>query len=154
MFVNILGFLRFIKHRNCEMKHRELNFLFSGVLFILVGLALPGCAYPEEGIIKGNITFKGSPVTNGDVCLQNVSKGIGLMIPITLEGKFQSITAVPIGEYEISVTPAMGPPPDINGKAKAPMQKSFLPEKYKSFSTSGLSITVAKGLNEVSLKLE
>ena len=124
------------------------------MIFILVGLALPGCADPEEGTIKGNITYKGSPVTNGDVCLQNASKGIGLMIPINLEGEIQSITAVPIGEYEVSVTPAMGPPPDINGKAKAPMQKPFLPEKYKGFSTSGLSITVRKGLNEVSLKLE
>jgi hypothetical protein len=136
------------------MKRRELNLLFSRVFFILVGLALPGCGDPEEGTIKGDITYKGSPVTNGDVCLQNVSKGIGLMIPITLEGKIQSTTAVPIGEYEVSITPAMGPPPDINGKAKPQKQKLFLPEKYKSFSSSGLSINVRKGLNEVSLKLE
>ena len=154
MFVNILGFSRLIKHRNYEMRHRDVNFLFGGVIIILVGLALPGCADPEEGTIKGDITYKGSPVTNGDVRLQNVSKGIGLMIPITLEGKIQSTTAVPIGEYEVSIKPAMGPPPDINGKAKPQKQKLFFPEKYKSFSSSGLSINVRKGLNEVSLKLE
>lgn len=114
---------------------------------------------PPTVPIKGKVTYKGNPLTGGDVTFAPSGGGGERRAgsgPIQSDGTFvissyQSGDGVEAGEYKVFFNP---PPP--NPDAKTAPVKNPIPAKYRSAKTSPITEMVAEGdaATEVEYKLE
>ena len=134
-----------------------MSFLIRSWTLILAGLLLctPGCKsgkQKEEGRVSGKVTYQGLPLTEGDVNLYFPESGMGAMVPVGKDGTFTVPEPLLVGTYEVFVTPPVfAPNPD--GPNYKPTGAIIIPKKARDPKTSGLSIDVKKGRNEVLLEL-
>jgi hypothetical protein len=122
-----------------------------------VWLAGCGPSGPQKGVVEGQVTFKGVPVTEGTVSFQR--PGSAAEAPLGPEGRY-SITedgGLPVGQYTITVTPATfvdtsDPklPPNTVAERKAPN----IPEKYRREGSTPLKETVQPGKNVFNFELK
>lgn len=129
--------------------------VLSAVVTLVLGLMGCGPNKPLEGQLLGVVTYQGQPVTNMEVVFEMPSEGIGVATLTDTEGKFIVANLLPVGTYRVAVRPPdeVPPPPD----AKTPQKKKErprLPQKSLQTTTSGLTITVVEGENDVKLELK
>ncbi len=123
------------------------------ILGLLILLSA-GCGSGDTGTITGKVTYKGSPIAEGDVNIVNKAKGIGIVASIGPEGIFKVTTPLPLGAYEASVTPPAKAPPGLPGKREKEQKYADIPKKARDFKTSGLSFTIKNGVNDVSFDIK
>jgi hypothetical protein len=122
---------------------------------ILVGLVCgtSGCGSGEvRGRIAGKIAFQGKPLSEGLVCFSNIDKGIHMTGDLKPDGTYEIITAkgagLPLGDYRVRVRPPLEPLP-MGAMPKVPKPKKYpnIPQKYREYETSGLTLSVKEGDN-------
>jgi hypothetical protein len=115
----------------------------AALLLAHLGLMGSGCSSGDRPIpIRGKVTFRGEPVTEGTVQFNDEKTGRGTEVELGPDGAYQA--ALPAGEYKVIILPPLrivesqsGPPDPQFKKVKN------IPEKYRSTATSGLSATVS-----------
>ena len=96
----------------------------------------------ETGQVAGKITYQGKAVPGGYFITLVASNGKKHSSALQKDGSFSFIKLIPVGEYRIVVEPIPGE-----------TIKSSLPVRYASETTSGLSIRVQAGKQQVDLNL-
>ena len=98
----------------------------------------------EKGQVAGKLTYQGKPVTGGYfVTLVGGDNKKFSSNAIQKDGSFQFKTPIPLGEYRVAIEPIPGEA--IKGVA--------LPARYSTEGTSGLSVRVQPGKQQVDLNL-
>jgi hypothetical protein len=121
---------------------------------IVVGSLAFGCGSPQVdygplGTLKGKVTFKGEPFTQGTVILAGDKSGTG-SAPLQQDGTFyvtDRIGGLRVGTYKIAFEAETK---EVTDKPNTPprLEAVFvLPKKYYSTETSGLSVEIKKGAN-------
>jgi len=125
--------------------------------FFLLAAFFSGCG-PSKVQVSGKVVWKdGKPATelaNGQIifdCKETLTSARGV---IQADGTFKINTEGPKdgvmpGLYNIAIVEHR---PASEGSTRLPPQ--HLPDKYYSFDTSGLTYTVAPGINETTFTLE
>lgn len=125
-------------------------------LATLVACGLPiGCGDSTTDLapVKGIVLLDGKPLTSGRVSAVP-AKGRGANGVIGADGTFELTTENPgdgaaVGTHTVSVV-SMSPG---SGGPEGPRGKLLVPEKYTNDLTSGLTIEVKPGENNVKLEL-
>lgn len=130
------------------------------VLAAVLAAALAGCGSDEvRGRIAGRITFQGEPLSEGLVFFSNNENGIHMSGEVKPDGTYDIITAkgagLPLGVYQVRVRPPLQPlPSGIVQTAPKPKQYPNIPEKYREYQTSGLTLTVNEGQNQLDIDMK
>lgn len=125
------------------------------IIVLTILTTLSGCslnAPPEgKGDVQGSVTYKGEPVRNAQVELYAAEIGSGALVETDSEGKFTVSAPILVGTYKVAV----GPIPPGQGEMPDPNKKMSpdLPKKLRDVQTSGLTVTVVEGENDVKLEL-
>jgi hypothetical protein len=140
-----------------------------GGLLLLIGfVSALGCGTKAKGVVKGQVTFNGKPLTAGNVIF-TTKDNRSATATIDPSGNYTANDA-PVGDCTVIVTvpkpmmtmPGMGAPkppkgiPEMKppgggegGTGPPPMVDPSklvqIPEKYTKAETSGLSLKVVKG---------
>lgn len=124
----------------------------------LLSLLVTGCgeAGPGNGKVTGSVTITvtngGQPVTGGRVDLMTTRPGEGAGADLDSYG-IGKMTEVPVGEYTVTVIPAIAV--QVPGQPAPPKpDATVFQEKYRTMKTSPLKITVAKGSNAAKFDLK
>lgn len=116
------------------------------VVLLMVTLLGCGNSGPKAWPVTGKVTYQGKPVSAASIRFSNPQAGVDLLTKLDADGKYAVVTAngpgLPDGTYQVAIMPTaksapigtFGPPPTV--------KRPDIPEKYRSPSTSGLSITV------------
>jgi hypothetical protein len=121
---------------------------------------MSGCDKEEvRGRIAGTVIFQGKAVSEGLVLFRNIDKGVNMNATLKPDGSYEIITAkglgLPLGVYRVSVCP---PPldPDTGRFIPASKMKPYpnIPQKYRSFETSGLTLEVKEGDNSFDINMK
>jgi hypothetical protein len=144
--------------------HSRYSCCFMPVVLLaaLLGPALSGCGSREVyGHISGKVTFEGKPLSEGLVFFSNNDKGIHMSGDVKPDGSYEIITAkgagLPLGTYQVRVRPPLEPlPMGAGASLVAPKPKNYpnIPEKYREYETSGLSLTVKDGDNPLDIPMK
>jgi hypothetical protein len=135
------------------------GFLVVWSMLVMAGLAVSGCKPAEKlGRIGGKVTFQGKPVSEGIVLFSCIDKGVNMTAALDKEGRYEIIMAkgagLPLGAYKVCVTP----PPEFYpiGQPAPPKPKQYpnIPEKYRNYQTSGLTVTVQDGENPFDIDMK
>ena len=129
---------------------------------LLMGLAfaISGCSPGEvRGRIAGKVTFQGNPVPEGLVFFSNDDKGIHMSGSLKSDGTYEILTAkgagLPLAKYQACVRPPVQPlSTEAVGKSLAVKRYPDIPQKYRDFATSGLSLDVKEGGNQFDIAME
>jgi hypothetical protein len=130
------------------------------LLMAVFGFALSGCGSGEvRGRISGKVTFQGQPLSEGLVFFGNDDKGIHMSGDVKPDGTYEIITAkgagLPLGTYHVRVRPPLEPlPTGVMRVAPKPKKYANIPEKYREFETSGLTLTVKDGDNPFDISMK
>jgi hypothetical protein len=118
-------------------------FVFVSTLFVA------GCSERKKstGSVAGKVTYKGNPVTAGDVTFRS-SSGEAATGKIEGSGQFKLSGPLAAGEYQVFVTPPLPEPQAPGTKAAAPT-KFELPQKFRDPSSSGVTVLVKAGDNDI-----
>lgn len=126
---------------------------FSG-LAATVGLlaAITGCDL-GSAVAKGTgkVTYKGTPITAGEVNFFSKEKGVGGVTKIETSGVFTLPEGLTPGQYAVYVTPPVTPPPPPG--TPVPTTPSPIPLKARDPATSGVVVALQGGSNEVNVEL-
>ena len=135
-------------------------FTLSVLVALALAATLPGCGRREVlGRITGKVTFQGQPVSEGIILFRNKPKAIYMTADLKPDGTYvvrrASGEGLPLETYEVMVNPPiqdapMGPalePPKIKPCPN-------IPQKYRSYESSGLSVTVHEGENEFDVDMK
>jgi hypothetical protein len=127
---------------------------------LLVVLMALGCSQGEElGKIHGTVTFQNEPIKRGLVMFANKERGVYMTAPISEEGMYEVQMAkgpgLPLGKYDVAVAPPLLDHPigPILNPPKLEDEPQF-PAKYRSYETSGLSVTINSGDNVLDIDLK
>jgi len=150
------------------MNRRLRDFPRATWWFIGVPLPLSGCS--GSGVVTGTVTFQNKAVTSGTVIIAG-SDHLPYYGHINDDGTYP-VPHVPTGFARIAVV-SPGPVsadqlrsklealrPGFQPRAAAPKfhgdpQKWFpLPDKYREFDTSGLTVNVMGGVNPLNIELD
>jgi hypothetical protein len=109
---------------------------------------------PALAPVTGKVTVAGAPLTSGTVNFESVDRGFAAPGVLQSDGTYkvrsQHGDGLPIGRYRVSITPPPGNDP-LGGKKAPP--SSPIPEKYRSFTTSGLDADVRPGAGPFNFEL-
>jgi len=142
-----------------EVRMRIIWLLSCGAgLFVLTGCG-GGESYPTA-MVKGTITFEGTPVPTGAVVLHGKENTVVRTGPIDNNGNFE-IPDAPQGKVNVNIdfpptVSRKGVPPKIkipDGPA-IPEVVKLIPAKYKNYAKSGLVYTITPGRNEIKIELK
>jgi hypothetical protein len=100
--------------------------------------------------VRGKVTFKGKPVTEGTVTLFNPKTGAGAEAQLGPDGSFAVPGKVVVGEYVVTITPAIYMDnSDPQKTPPSPMEKKApnIPGKYRNQARSPLRADVKEGPN-------
>jgi hypothetical protein len=134
---------------------RRYRFIQPAALLIAAGfltaLAVGCSSGPARGEVKGKVTFKGKPVTEGIVTFLN-PKGEGdAEAQIGQDGTFTVPGGVVVGEYIVVITPPIHIVDTDPGKSPpAPVEKNMpnIPRKYRQQGSTPLRASVKEGQND------
>lgn len=127
-------------------------------------VVLVGCGKKEEiGVIRGQVTYQGQPVTDATLFFRNYDRGIHIMAELDEQGGYQVFTAggkgLPLGEYVVCLSPnepALDVDPEtgqIRRAAGSRKPRKDVPARYQDAKTSPLSVAVAAGENQFDIAL-
>lgn len=120
--------------------------------------AQPPSPAGPKGTVTGKVTHEGKPVTTGLVTFDS-GKGYVAGAPLKPDGTFElkgpDGNAVPVGKYNVGVSPppaatpaagstTMPPPPKIEG----------VPEKFYNPQTSGVTVEIKEGQQNLDVVLQ
>jgi hypothetical protein len=125
---------------------------------------LGGCFGDETGPtiapVSGAVTFDGQPVESGRITFAEEEQGLLFSTDIK-NGSYTVRTrhgaGMPLGDYQVKITP---PPPDAPANPASPAEVGptpdapDIPEKYRDFSTSGLTAEVKAGSNTFDFEMK
>ncbi|MFO0797050.1 MAG: hypothetical protein U0804_06200 [Gemmataceae bacterium] len=115
---------------------------------VLLAFALVGCAGGKPtGTVAGTVSYNGGPVHSGSLNLISTS-GAAALAKIGDGGAFKVDGELPAGEYTAYVTPPVPEPLPPGANAAAP-KKFEVPAKYQAPTTSGITVTVQSGSNDL-----
>jgi hypothetical protein len=117
-------------------------------------LAATGCGGSggPTGAVSGSVTYKGQPLTQGEVSFYSKDKGVGAMAKLDATGKYKFDQPLAAGVYAVTVLPA---PPEAAAPGTAPKAPPVgVPRKYQDPVGSGLSYTVKDGDNDYPIVLK
>ncbi len=126
------------------------------VVLLLSMTAVFGCGNADgnKGIVRGQITFAGKPVSDGMIRFEG--SGVSENANLDAEGKYQirsyqGVGLVP-GSYQVAILPRVVPsdvPPLAGAAPPEDPTKDFphIPPKFRDIKTSELKITVERGAN-------
>jgi hypothetical protein len=121
------------------------------VRLLCVVVLLAGCSSgPDTGTVRGKVTFKGAPVTEGTVTFTNPKEGGAAEAKLDKDGSYAVPNRVLVGEYQVTITPLMEMRDTDPGKTPpALVEKSApnIPKKYRQPGSTPLKQTVKKGEN-------
>ncbi len=103
--------------------------------------------------LRGQVTAKGAPVSQGTVTLYSSAEGIGASAPLNAEGKFALPDQIPAGTYQVSIAPEAPSPQELEANPKLKFDEKSIPAKYRAPATSGLQVTLKAGQNEENFEL-
>jgi hypothetical protein len=110
-----------------------------------------GCSSGGAGEVRGKVTFKGAPVTEGTVTFLNPKEGGAAEGEIKSDGSYRLVGKVLAGEYLVVINPPMHIVDTDPGKSPpAPVEKPApnIPRQYRQQGTTTLKATVKEGKNE------
>ena len=120
---------------------------------LLAVAVLAGCGRGEVlGRITGKVTFQGQPVSEGVILFRNKQKAIYMTADLKPDGTYvvrrASGEGLPPGDYEVMIQPPLEDAP-MGPALEPPKIKPYpnIPQKYRSYESSGLSVTVHEGEN-------
>ena len=133
---------------------------FNSVLkWPIAALVLSAGCGGQNASVHGTADIDGKKVVGGTVLFQSSQHTCSGKIEngqYTL--KYQGTTSIPVGEYRVTVLPPKPERPEFRpGNSLATQNQtseSIIPEKYRSVNTSGISVKVKPGTNEIPLKLK
>jgi hypothetical protein len=136
-------------------------------LFALVLLALAGCG-ATTGDVTGTVTYQGKTVASGTVIIAG-SDSLPYYGTIEDDGSY-IVPMVPIGSAKIAV---VSPGPDAGKNRASPLKTTksvkpsapppvrgdpnkwfALPDEYRHFDTSNLTVAVTGGVNRRDIELD
>lgn len=107
-----------------------------------------GCGSDKpSGTVSGTVKYKSAPVAGGTVNFLG-KNGAAAMAPIDDAGVYKLDGELEAGDYKVYFTPAP-PEPVAPGTKQIASKKTDLPPKFKDPQTSGVSVTVKAGSNDV-----
>lgn len=107
----------------------------------------------KTGTVKGKVTLAGKPVAGLLLNIVQPSKGIGASATLDETGTFSIPEELPVGDYNVSLTPLVPIPPTPGQPLPKYVPPSVIPKRYTQEETSGLKIEVKPGENDVDLNL-
>jgi hypothetical protein len=122
-----------------------------GLLLALFAITGCGDGGPATTKVSGKISYKGKPVTSGDLNLYGKANGTGAVAKITAEGTYAFSDALPAGTYAVFITPAP-PEPVAPGKAATPKATALVPTKYTT-QASTFTLEVKAGIKDYPIDL-
>ena len=144
----------------CAPVEKSITVMLVTSLALALSLGLAGCGGGEPGLasVQGRVTYKGQPVTQGDIYFSPTEPGVrGAQSPLDSDGSYQLGTFAPedgayAGPHKVSIV-SRGPDKPIPAKQAARMLPEdmqgtgdpLIPRKYFSPETSNLSAEVVSG---------
>ena len=122
-----------------------------GIATASMVLVLAGCDSQTIGRVEGEVQYRQQPVDAGMITFHSPSTGAAITAPIK-QGRFTFDAPLDVGKYSVYVSP---PPPEPRDPRLGPPPKvtSTIPKKSQDMITSGLSVTVTPGPNDVKVEL-
>lgn len=108
--------------------------------------------YGPLGTLSGKVTSGGNPIAEGTIVLEKEGGGGSGGAEIQSDGTFtvtDKIGGIPAGTYKVAFFP---PTVEVDEGPNSPPSTGFkdmpnLPEKYRTFDTSGLTVEIKEGKN-------
>ena len=125
------------------------------ILLALPALALlaAGCgAHKPAGTVAGQVLYRGKPVPAGGVNLYSAERGAGAIAYLNAAGQFTVDAPLEVGTYAVHVSPPPAPDP-VPGQPPPRRPAVPLPRRSLDPKTSGLTVDVKQGTNDVKLEL-
>lgn len=124
--------------------------LLAGTTLVLGFLS--GCGGHPAGRVTGKVTLQGQPVTSGEVHFYSKEKGVGAIARIDRTGSYALPEPLEAGTYVVSILPA--PPEPVAPGSSMPPVVETIPTRYRDPGTSGLSIPIKGGSNDVPIAMQ
>ena len=126
----------------------------GGLVLVFAALGASGCGSGEKptGTVAGKVTYKGSPVTAGNVNLLSKT-GAAAIAKIDATGGFKVDGPIEAGEYKVYATPPL-PEPQPPGTKQTGPPKFDLPTKFRDPTSSGVVVTVKAGANDIPVEFK
>jgi len=108
---------------------------------LLIG-CFGGRDLPATDTVSGVVNFEGNPIPEGTVQFRSTGESAAeYSVEISAEGRFEA--SLPLGEYLVAIQP---PTTLVEPEDSPPYEDikevDFIPEKFREFSTSGLTADV------------
>jgi len=140
---------RSLKVHGCDSK------CLMGV--IILGLVqIIGCgpaAPPPTATVSGQVTYKGKPVSVGQIWFNAPEKGYSANAPLNAEGKYEISKDLPPANYKVYLTPPRITTPPKPGEAPPPTEALQVPDRYQTEQMSGLTANVVAGTQKIDFPL-
>lgn len=121
-------------------------------LFVLASGCGSDAPVYEKGKVSGTVTHDGTPLPAGRVVFLN-EQGPGEEAEIGPDGKYSAELVT--GPTKVLVEYREPTPPGNPDRPEMPMPgKSYIPEKYSQFASSGLTLDVKSGESTFDIALE
>ena len=118
----------------------------------IVVAGLSGCGSQRpEGTLSGQVTYHGKPVNDGEVQFY-CSEGFGATAQLDAAGRFTVDGLMPVGTYDVCVLPRPAHP-NLEGPREI-VKPPEVPRKARDLRTSGVSVQLKAGKNDVILELK
>ena len=111
-------------------------FAFSTTLLLSSGCSSGEATPDPTAKVAGTVTVKGKPLKSGTLMLMSFQNGGSGQGTIDKSGKFEFAESLPPGEYTAFFT------------------EGSVPEKYLSETSSGYTVTLTEGANDLKIALE
>jgi hypothetical protein len=130
---------------------------------VLLSMLIFGCSsgttYTYDGPtgeVTGKVTFKGSPVSVGQVNFQSTHGAASGEIEEdgTYTLTYLGRSGIPVGDFLVYVTPPRTESTEAQEEVPSTVSHPMIPEKYQMASTSGLKFSVKEGANTYDIAME
>jgi hypothetical protein len=136
--------------------------LAAGMFFSSIlgcgGVSGPKAPEGPKGSAKATVVYDGKPIKVGTLVLDS-GKGYMASAPASADGKFAlkgpNGAEVPAGAYKVGITPPPAPIPALGASSMSPPAKiDGLPEKFYDPSSSGVSVEIKPGKQDLEIVLK
>lgn len=122
----------------------------AAVLVLAVLVVGCGESGPPTGTVKGKLTVNGQPYGDAAVVLLGNETGQVGQADLQPDGSFQMAQPLPAGKYTVFLSPKIV---DTAEPTPIVIDKS-VPEKFWNEGTSGVTVDVAEGENDIPIDLK
>lgn len=124
---------------------------------MLLLMATVGCGGPYDASVAGLVTLDGNPIPTGTISFVPASGGPQAYAVVDTSGKYEVFTGreagLPSGDYNVAIVSREPSMTLSEGGGPPPPGKPITPRWYASPTTSGLTLKVEPGSNEIDLQL-